>query len=298
MNRFARVLSEILSGAEERIPSAEQERETILAARAGDEDATLALFYAYAPSIRDTVARFRYAAAPVVWGGPYLGPENGPGHDGELESWLSVVTLGMVEAIAAWDPEQHDRLAGIVAPYLTHAAAEAMASYHGVSVPTRTSNRFFQIVRAAGGDLEAAEALAPKYLMSRETFRAASAAVMTTSIERESGDPDGAARVDSHASLVGAEPGDAYAAALSRLEAEAAFLAPGLSADQRDVLRFAYGFATGEPMTDAEVVYALSARELGVERAEAGESVVSRATVQRLRVSGLAVMRDALGEES
>ena len=61
MNDFQAILSDIFDrGAEQRL-SLEEERETIHAAKSGDEAATVALLYAYAPALRNAVARYTEA---------------------------------------------------------------------------------------------------------------------------------------------------------------------------------------------------------------------------------------------
>lgn len=262
-----RALTDIFSrNAERRFESAEAERDAILAAKKGDEQATLDLMYAYAPALRNGVKWYTRAIPSVDRA------------DG-LEEIHSVAIFGLLEAIAAFDADAgYDRLAATIGEYVANAVAEHAQAVCGLTVPSRTLKRFFSILRKAEGNVYEAAALAPQYLMKRETFLAVLSAVRSTSLDAVAsvGDEDhGDDAVPSEGLLPIL---DAYEEANQRMEIEAAFAA--VDDLERSVTRLAYGFETyGDPVPDAEV-----AHELGISRQKA----------QRTRSSALGKMRNAL----
>lgn len=273
---FNNVLADIFTrNAERRFESAETEREAILAAKKGDEQATLDLMYAYAPALRNGV-KWYTRSGPAV--------ERADG----LEEVQSVAVAALIEAIAAFDPESgYDRLAATASKYIMNAVAVHAQYAAGFTVPERTLKRFFGILRAAEGNVYEAAALAPQFLMSRETFFAVLSAVRNVDsydalTEGNSAGFDG---TTTERFEVGGERGievrplwDNSEAEEDELLVEAAFA----SVDdlERQVTRLAYGFETyGDPVPDAEV-----AHELGLSRQKA----------QRTRSSALGKMRQAL----
>lgn len=265
---FDKVLTDIFArNAERRFESAEAERDAILAAKKGDEQATLDLMYAYAPALRNGVKWYTRAIPSV---------EQADG----LEEVHSVAVFGLLEAIAAFDVDAgYDRLAATIGEYVANAVAEHAQAVCGLTVPSRTLSRFFSILRKAEGNVYEAAALAPKYLMKRETFLAVLSAVRSTSLDAASTiDGD-----DEHNEEASASEGilpvlDAYEDVNQRMEVAAAFAA--VDDLERQVTRLAYGFETyGDPVPDAEV-----AHELGLSRQKA----------QRTRSSALGKMRQAL----
>lgn len=289
MTAFDTVLADVFDReAEARIADPAEERATIAAAKAGDESATLALIYAYAPVLRNCVSRYRNAGD--AWDGWTLVSSQ------NADEARMIAVGGLLEAVKAFDlGGPHERLAATVWEYVTRSFSDSMAAMEGgASIPPRTLTRFYGILNRADRDVAEAERIAPEYAMTRETFRAVLDAVKTGRIEEESLTEAGAERVAGEARpLWSAE--DGFAAAEDRILCETAFAA--VETDEADVVRHAYGFATGEPLSDMAIVYALTVRDLGVDRAVA-ETVVSRATVQRLRTGALVKMRAALAVDA
>ncbi|WNN93999.1 helix-turn-helix DNA binding domain protein [Arthrobacter phage Nitro] len=271
---YSKALNDIFSrNAERRFESAEAERDAILAAKKGDETATLDLMYAYAPALRNGV-KWYTRAIPAV-----------DRADG-LEEIHSVAVFGLLEAIAAFDADAgYDRLAATIGEYVANAVAEHAQAVCGLTVPSRTLKRFFSILRKAEGNVYEAAALAPKYHMTRETFLAVLSAVRSESYDAYAvKEEEGAASGD----LLGkTETGgifpvlDAYEAVNQRMEIEAAFAA--VDDVEESVCRLAYGFETyGDPVPDGEIGHKLG---------------MTRPTVQRRRASALGKMREALAVE-
>ena len=259
-------------GADERLDLG-TERELLAAAQTGDSDAQLRLIRAYGAALRNGVA-FYTRALPGV-------PQTV-----DLEDVRSQAVMGLLEAIQAFDPEVHERLAAIAASYIRNSVAAAAGPVAAFTVPERTLKRFFGILRAADGDVRAAADLAPEYEMKRETVLAVLAAVRN---------------VDSYDLLAGAvavgSGGGGWTVGLHTEEpnvqplnytpvvdvddailVEAAF---GAVDDlERDVIRQGYGFTEYEPLPDAEI-----AARMGY----------SRPKIQRVRSAGVQKMRSALG---
>lgn len=270
---YSKALTDIFArNAERRFESAEAERDAILAAKKGDEDATLDLMFAYAPALRNGVKWYTRAIPSVDRA------------DG-LEEIRSVAVFGLLEAIAAFDVDAgYDRLAATVGEYVANAVAEHAQAVCGLTVPSRTLSRFFAILRKAEGNVYEAAALAPKYHMTRETFLAVLSAVRSESydayaVKEEEGAVSGDLLGKTEVSEGGLLPVlDAYEAVNQRMEVEAAFAA--VDDVEEAVCRLAYGFETyGDPVPDGEIGHRLG---------------MTRPTVQRRRASALGKMRDAL----
>lgn len=258
MNDFQTILSDIFDrGAEQRL-SQDEERETLHAAQAGDEDAKMTLLYAYAPALRNVVARYR----------DVLGADDA----------RMAAVLAFLDAVAAFDPERYDRLAAVVAPALTNELGELVAASAAVSVPHRTRTRFFGILRRAGNDVHKAVLLAPKYEMSRETFYAVLEAINAESMDAPGdGERDEFGGYERPAVPLW-NPEDVYADAEDRILVEMAFSA--VDDQETDICRMSYGFTSYNPLPDGQI-----AHDLGM----------TRPTVQRRRAGALSKMRDALG---
>lgn len=234
------------------------EAATILAAQAGDETAKLTLMAVYAPAIRDAVARH----------GKFL----------NLEDAQGVALVAVCEAIDAWDPDRGvARLGNLLAATLDEALWDARADSQPVPVHYRALKRYYKLVITHGGDYFAAAAAAPEISMSTEVFWAVHSAVMAQAdlTEDLSGSHDPFVSVDDHM---------AAQRALAAVEGR-----------ESDVVRYAYAFETGAPMSDAEVVEAISERDLPADEFDRGDRVMSRPTVYRSRMSALATMRVAIG---
>ncbi|QOP65102.1 RNA polymerase sigma factor [Arthrobacter phage Adumb2043] len=271
---YSKALSDIFSrNAERRFESAEAERDAILAAKRGDEAATLDLMYAYAPALRNGVKWYTRAIPSVDRA------------DG-LEEIHSVAVFGLLEAIAAFDVDAgYDRLAATVGEYVANAVAEHAQAVCGLTVPSRTLSRFFAILRKADGNVYDAASLAPKYHMTRETFLAVLSAVRSTSLDAAHSTEENDSEFfngETSATAASILPVlDAYEAVNQRMEVEAAFAA--VDDVEESVCRLAYGFETyGDPVPDGEIGHRLG---------------MTRPTVQRRRASALGKMREALAVE-
>lgn len=270
MSTYTAALTDVFDrGAEKRL-TRDEEIAAIQAAKVGDEAATIALIYAYAPTLRNSIRRYKFSG--VVWGDdtaaiPVM----------DRDDARSMAVLGLLEAVEAFDEEKHDRLAGIVGGYVTDSLSRGMATMVPISVPSRTLKRFFGILRHANGDVVRARQIAPDFAMARDTFDDVLAAVrhvddLDASSESDEGD-EGPALIDA-ARSIWETPDDAE----NRVLVEAAFEA--VTSQEKAVVRIAYGFEDPEAQPDAEVAHRLG---------------LSRQKAQRLRTGALVKMRQALG---
>jgi RNA polymerase sigma factor (sigma-70 family) len=249
------------NGEGEKLPL-EAERAAILAAKAGDEEATISLVYAYAFALRLGVAQYRHA---------------GGAGTAEVDDLRQSALLGLLEAVHAFDPEVHHRLAATISGYIADAIAGSGAAPIALAVPERTLKRFYGILREADGDTARAEELAPSHSMTAETFRAVLEAVRnvtsydaeTTAEEDGRSDTAGAASAASVDTIAEVEDAILVASALSVVDGV-----------EEDVIGLRYGFTEYNPLSDAEIG----------ERLE-----LSRQKVQRTATSALGKMRSKLG---
>ena len=273
MSNLHAVLSAIFeSGASEPILDAADERLAIELAKHSDAAALERLLLAYAPLIRKLVGTHRHA------GGARTATGMSP-HD--LDDLRGAALLGFMEAIHAFDPEQHLRLAAVAGGHLADALrATGSAPASALSIGPRTLKRFFGIVREAGGDMVAAVELAPAREMTKDTFRAIVSAL-------RDGESYNALAVDESADgrvqEIEASPFQ-YSDAEPIRDVEDAILAQAalraVDPLEEKVCRLAYGFEDCDPISDAEI---------------ADELTMSRATTQRTRTRALDKMRSALG---
>ncbi|WP_166139585.1 sigma-70 family RNA polymerase sigma factor [Nocardioides ochotonae] len=251
------------------------EVETIRAAQAGDHGAQLRLVQAYAPALRRLATTFlrRFPA------------EERAAATEDVRAEALVAFLGMIQD---HDLERSPRLAGRVVQVVTGALRHAARLDASMAVPSRTLSRFYTILGKVDGDVDLARAIAPDYAMAVTTFdevlRIVRGTVPLSDEDDEGGWLVAAPLADGQGSLSEVEDALMVAHALRVL-----------SSDERQVVRYAYGFETGEPLSDAGVVQAMSEAALGREAVDAGQTVVSRQTVQRRRGAALARMREALG---
>lgn len=267
MSAFETVLAEIFDQGAERRLDRETERATIALAQIGDEDATLALLYAYAPVLRNLVGRH---AARI----------------GREEAQMTAVS-GLLAAVHAFDLANFDgQLAGIIYSHISTALREVSST--AMPIDSRTLRRYQSILKEADGNFHQALNLTHKYEMARSTFVAVHEALYANHLA------DQPYRLDQATPIWAPAASDAFTDA-----DDAALLTlawRSVDASQTDVLRHAYGFESfGDPMSDQEIVHAMSVRELGEEAVAEGQVVVSRATVQRRKSKGLESMRDAVG---
>jgi len=250
-------ISDIFDNGAEHFLTLEEEHLAIADAQSGDQDAKVALLYAYAPLLRSSVARYRNMTG--TW---------------SEEELRQDALLGFLEAIEAFDPERHIRLAGVAPSYVTNTLASSARSQAAYTVPERSLRRFFGILREADGDVIEAVKLAPQREMKPETFLSVLDAVRNvSSLDGElselgvTGDIQGVPVWDGQ-----------HADAEDRILVEAAFRS--VSTFEGDIVRLAYGFADYDPLPDAEVGHRLG---------------LSRQKAQRTRTEALGKMRVSLG---
>lgn len=241
--------------------SVEAELEAIAAAKNGDNDATDKLLRAYAPVLRSAV-------------GQYLNESAGAAYD--ADEVRSTALLGFVQAIKDFDAEKHARLSAIVRKTVIRTLSNEFMTTSSFSIPARTLQRFYGILRAAEGNVFEATALAPKFDMSKETFLAVLSAVRNVdSLDGAPADDEGHAdAIESARPLWDGTATDAEDAVL----VATAFRA--VDDLEEDVCRMSYGFTDYEPLPDAEIGHKLG---------------LSRQKTQRTRSSALGKMRSALG---
>lgn len=234
------------------------EVDLIADAKAGSSDALVALIRQYAPVLRQHASRHR----------PHM-------DDDEARSTAAVAVL---DACHVFDPATQDRLAAVIVRVLQSGLSAAASSHTPMSIPTRTLQRFYGILKRADGDVTVARTLAPAYKMSEETFNDVLSALRTVDpLVNDGDDPNGLANV-SHArpiwtgSAPDAETSDLVAlafAAVDPLESE--------------VISLAYGFTDYDPVPDAEIGFRLG---------------VNRVTAWRYRTRGIVKMRAALAADT
>jgi DNA-directed RNA polymerase specialized sigma subunit len=261
---FDQVLSDIFDrNIEHRFESADAEREAIALAKNGDNEAVIALMYAYSYALNNAVKWFTRAL---------------PSADKSAleEVRLNLVT-GLIEAVRKFDASEHKRLAAIIKPHLTEQISETAVSASAFTVPRRTLIRFFSILRHANGNVYEAAALAPSYSMATQTFLAVLSALRgVESYDADSSEDEASDkldRLDSAQSIYGVDLSNE-----DRLTVEAAFEA--VDELETDVCKLAYGFTDYDPVADAEIGHRLG---------------LSRPKVQRVRSGALGKMRQALG---
>lgn len=194
-----------------------------------------------------------------------------------------------LEVVETHDVEASPRLAGRISQMLTNALDRAVSTATNAwSIPPRTLQRFYGILRRADGDLERAAELAPEYLMPTETFLWIAHLLRKTGSLTPAPSDDGDERENNNVAgiIVGSEPRDAYEDADDHLLAQAALRS--LPAHQREIVEYAYGFTpvvidgvTVDPVVPDRVIGHLIGK--------------SRLYVLRQRNAALATMREALG---
>lgn len=227
--------------------SAAAEAALIRSAQEGDQSAATELFATYEPAINAAAHRF----APRI------------GFD-DAKQACSIGFLNAVRAFDATRPSGATRLAVLMHRYMTEEAWMAVSDQGLIQVPARTLKRYFQVLRAAEGDMSLAEELAPKFDMRAETFAAVAVAVNPgLAYDAEAIDRPAPSR---------------YAAVEDQILSRTALAS--CSPDERAVLELHYGIGAYEPTPLAEV-----AVQLGM----------SQRLVRKMHASGLAAAREALG---
>jgi DNA-directed RNA polymerase specialized sigma subunit len=272
MTAFETVLSDVFENHAERRLTLEEERDAIRQAKGGDQDATVALVYAYAAALRSAVGRYRHAGG---------GNADSDRDSYAVEDLRSSAVTGLLEAVAKFDLDgEHERLAATISGYLTNEIGTGLVSPIAFSVPARTLKRFYGILREANGNVFEATKLAPERAMRRETFLAVLDAVREAEgVEalQEADAANGSGREIRMSPLWDGSEADAE----DRVMVEIAFDA--VNTLEGDVCRLAYGFADYDPIGDDEI---------------GGRLFMSRQKVQRVRSGALVKMRAALGADA
>lgn len=265
MPSFDSVIADIFDRRAEKRLSLEEERVTLAAAQLGDEDAKIAIFYAYAAALRNGVKWYTRAQSSVP-------------QAADLDDVRQSAVMGLLEAIQKFDPEKYNRLAAIAAQHITSAVSHLSQDASGFSVPETSMKRFFKILRAADGNVFEATRLAPTMEMRTETFLAILSAIRNVEgLEAlTDGTDDGlaAGREVEVRSLFADNVAEAEDAVLVELAFDA------VDDLERTVCRLSYGFDDYEPIPDVEVAHRLG---------------LSRPKTQRVRAGALGKMRQALG---
>ncbi|WIC90197.1 DNA binding protein [Arthrobacter phage VroomVroom] len=244
-----------------------EEQAVIAAAQAGDDDAKMALVYAYGFALRA-------AAGKVAKKG-----EQTPEEADDLRMDLLVTFL---EAIGKFDVARHQRLAAVLSFDLKKAVGAAATSATDMKVPARTLSRYFEVLRKAeaqGVDpLDLCRDRSNKTGMSPKSFLATQDALR--SVEKVGGTEDDDASALSWENLT-VHPlhyDRSEEAEEDALLVEAAF---GSVDDlEEDVVRLAYGFTEPNTFSDDAI-----GERLGF----------SRSKTQRIHQGALGKMRGALG---
>ncbi len=264
MPSFDSVITEIFDRRAEKRFTVEEERELLQAAQSGDEAAKIEILFAYAPALRNGLTWFTRAQASAP-------------QAADLDDVRQSAVMGLLEAIVAFQPDTHNRLAAIASKYITNAVSVHSQDASGFTIPERTMKRFFGILRLAEGNVGEAVKLAPQHEMKAETFLAVLQAVRNVDgLEALQGDGDSSG--SGHEVACSSIFGDSVADAEDAVLVEVAFSA--VDDLETDVCRLSYGFADYDPVSDAEVGHRLG---------------LSRAKAQRVRAGALGKMRQALG---
>ncbi|MGC5319342.1 hypothetical protein ACPXB5_11450 [Micromonospora arida] len=239
-----------------RIATDAEEVELIERAAGGDEAATLRLFGAYVPTLRNAISRY-HRVLPI-------------------EDAQQAAVVGLLAALRAFDPAQSSRLASILRQEVAEALAQAAGdACGGFAVPERTLKRFFGILAKADGDPRRGMALAREYDMATDTF----ASIWEAVNARGSLDSALTDNPDAALAAVGAVFTDREISDVNdRMMCRTAFAA--VTDLERDVCRLAYGFSDYDPQPDAEIGHRLG---------------MGRVTTLRTRQRALGKMRVALG---
>lgn len=265
MPSFDTVISDIFDRRAEQRFTLEEERALIAAAQLGDEDAKISLFYAYAPALRNGLKWFTRAQASAP-------------QPSDLDDVRQSAIMGLLEAIQAFQPDTHDRLAAIASKHIANAVSAHSQGASAFAIPERTMKRFFSILRQADGNVFDAARIAPEQEMKTETFLAILSAVRNVdgleALQDGSDSASGAGYELDARSLWD----DGSSAAEDAILVEMAFDA--VDDLEADVCRLSYGFSDYEPVPDIEIGHRLG---------------FSRAKAQRIRAGALGKMRDALG---
>lgn len=242
-------ISQLWTANHQPFTSDAEARATMAAAQAGDEAARLRVLAAYARLMKHRVHKL----------------VNATGLD--LDDARQAAVLGVLEAITCFDASNVGRVDEAVSNYVLRALSELVAMRHTLYVPTRTRERYAQILRAADGDPLRAAELAPGMGMTTDVF---------WDCYRAQPPADGAT-VDLLTDDEHPANQDEYAASDNALLVQRAMAV--LDDRERAVVELSFGFGGEEPMAEPEI-----GERLGL----------SRATVGRVKRAALAKMRPTL----
>lgn len=255
----------------------------IEAAQAGDDDAKMRLLDQYAPVLRSTYFSFLRR----------LPQEEQP----RIAEDTAAETLkAFFETLDEHNPKKSPRLAGRLGARLRKSLTDLSRFDTAFDVSESSLSRFYRVLRDYDGDVDAARAalvldFEDRYHMSVENFNDVLAVVRdASSLTRVTEDRDDDSVAMTPITDDGRMPvAEAHAWARIALDA--------MNGEEREVVEHYYGFRdenVDTNLSDGEVAYRMSIEALGDERVSNGESVISRATVQRRRETALAVGRRAL----
>lgn len=234
--------------------TADDEAATITAAQAGDEDATMALLRAYGPAMRSAVGTF-VGRLPLE--------ERAQAYeDAQMEAVSAVLAL-----IADHDADESPRLAGRVVQALKGALGELARLDAALNIPRRTLDRFYGVLRAADGDIDAAAQLAPSMGMTRANFDEVRAAVRET-LNVTGADDDAPEGERMLAAPIVSEVYRPYDEVEDALMVEVAFAA--VDDTEARICEMAYGFTEPDPVPDAEIGHRIGMNRLKVLRTRNG----------------------------
>lgn len=258
------MLSDLFTYAETEPITAEEERELIASAQAGDDLAHMRLLNLYGPLLRATVTR----AAKTM----------------EVDDAQAVAILAFEETLATHVGQVEEgydgRLGGRLAPAVREALGVARAGSSAFDVPARTYSRYLGILNEAEGDPSRAVEIASEFGMAAETWTSIHHATRVDSTDVLAADSsssgahhpafDGTSIYDD-----GREPiADVEDAVLVRMAFKA------VDDEEARIVEMHYGFTEYDTVPDAEIGHRLG---------------LTRPTVQRRRSSALGKMRKALG---
>lgn len=243
------------------------EQAAIALAQAGDEDAKMALVYAYGFALRA-------AAGKVV--------KKAEHKDEDVADLRMDLLVTFLEAIAKFDPARHQRLAAVLTFDLKKAVGAAATSATDMKVPARTLSRYFEILRKAeaqGVDpLDLVRNRANKSGMSAKVFLATQDALRSVEKVGGSDEDDASALSWENLTVHPLHYDRSEEAEEDALLVEAAFNA--VEDLEEDVVRLAYGFTEPNTFSDDAI----------------GERMgFSRSKTQRIHQGALGKMRGALG---
>ncbi|MFF5793667.1 hypothetical protein ACFY5D_16600 [Paeniglutamicibacter sp. NPDC012692] len=242
----------------------EVERNLISEALEGNETAIETLLFTYAPVLKSAIKKAPWSA--------------------DKEDVQSAVLLGFLEALKAFDPSKHKRLAGVIKKLVLAETSKIGQDAMGFHVPERTLSRFFNLLRQADGNIYYALSLAPEQSMSAEVFISILTALRQIgSIDKALSDGDVEAAwklVDGP--LVATEPIAETDLELIRIIFEDRGDNLDFTERELKVVHTAYGFLDYDDQVKPD--------------AEVGEILdLTRSTVQRTRTSALIKARNRLG---